>query len=160
MPVRMLAKPCRFLAGAQRRTRSRAASSGAPSADARRHLEIPGMGTNSQRLGVPSMNMQRIEADAGRERRGPQGASDARSIERAAREAVARAWASGSFLIVYDTARRLAGADKDESRAELSDMAARIVIEECARAGVSMVFDARDAAERLRRDGTGAVLAL
>ncbi len=106
------------------------------------------------------MNMQVIEPGARRERRGTGPEKDAVEIERAAREAVARAWAAGSFLIVRDTARRIAGADRDENREELADVAARILIEECARTGVSMMFDGREAAERLKRDGSGAVLAL
>ncbi|WP_157944700.1 hypothetical protein [Mangrovicella endophytica] len=75
------------------------------------------------------------------------------------REAVGRARANGSTLIVNLTASRIAaahGLDDDD----LVDTVSRAIIRECGHSGVAMAFDAEDALQAITDGEGGHVISL
>jgi hypothetical protein len=74
-------------------------------------------------------------------------------------EAVARAAATGSLMIVRQTARRIAAANGITDEERIDDLA-RFIIAEGGRLGVAMEPGSREAVERLKDDGAGTIVAL
>ncbi|EAS51263.1 hypothetical protein SI859A1_02078 [Aurantimonas manganoxydans SI85-9A1] len=74
-------------------------------------------------------------------------------------EAVARAAATGSLMIVRQTARRIAAANAITDEERIDDLA-RFIIAEGGRLGVAMEPGSREAVERLKNDGAGTIVAL
>ncbi|MBB4002656.1 hypothetical protein [Aurantimonas endophytica] len=80
-------------------------------------------------------------------------------IQTQALEAVARASAAGSLLIVRQTAARIATANGISSEEHIDELA-RIIIGEGGRLGVAMEPGLREAIERLKSEGGGSSVAL
>ncbi|MEF2553461.1 hypothetical protein VQ042_19220 [Aurantimonas sp. A2-1-M11] len=79
--------------------------------------------------------------------------------QKQALEAVARAAATGSLLIVRQTAARIAVDNGILSEEGIDDLA-RFIIAEGGRLGVAMEPGSREAIESLKSDGAGRIVAL